>query len=109
MNLLDLEPQFLAREDDTHFRNVDQLESADGICFVCPKCLAENQMKRPGVHSIICWRPRVPQTTDPKPGRWEFLGTGLTDLTLRAGSSSILLTGGCNAHFFIESGVIRMC
>ena len=110
MRLLDLEPSFLKREDDTHFRFVDEITGADGVEFLCPKCFAENDMKRPGVHAVICWSPKVPQTTSPTPGRWEMLGTGLADLTLRASSSSVLLQGrGCKAHFFIENGNIRMC
>ena len=109
MRLADLEPQFLRRTDDTHFQNVDAIGDADGIVFICPKCFADNGMKRPGVHSVICWDPSVPQTTHLKPGRWAMLGTGFEDLTLRAGSSSVLLTGGCNAHFFVENGQIRMC
>jgi hypothetical protein len=42
----------------------------------------------------------------PTPGRWDFQGTGLQDLTLVAGSSSVLLTGGCRAHFFVRDGEI---
>lgn len=37
---------------------------------------------------------RAPPDVDPKPGRWEFHGTGYADLSLVAGSSSILLTSG---------------
>ena len=83
-------------------------EEADGIQFLCPKCLAA-QPDGVGVHSCICWRPRVPIDVPPKPGRWEFTGTGLGDLSLVAGSSSVQLTGGCNAHFFVECGTVRMC
>lgn len=110
MRLADLEPKFLKRTDDRRFQHVDTLAEADGICFLCPKCFAANGWLRLGVHSVICWSPSVPQTTHPAPGRWNMLGTGYADLTLRAGSSSILLTGdGCKAHFFIENGNIRMC
>ena len=107
MKLIDLEPEFLKRDDDMNWHRVESLSEADGIIFVCPKCLAETG-KRPGVHSIICWNPSVPQTTQPTPGRWNMLGTGMNDLTLQAGSSSILLTGpGCGAHFFIQNGEIK--
>ncbi len=110
MQLEQLEPQFLQRTDDMHFRNVETIQEADGIIFLCPKCMQSASMVRPGVHSVICWRPRVPQTTHPIPGRWEFSGTGYADLTLTAGSSSILLTGpGCAAHFFVQNGAIVMC
>ena len=106
MRLCELEPQFLKRTDDTHFSNVDLLAEADGIIFLCPVCFASN--KGPvGTHSIICWRPIVPQTTSPTPGRWEFQGSGYGDLTLVAGSSSVSLQGApCKAHFFIKGGEI---
>jgi hypothetical protein len=58
---------------------------------------------------VLCWRPRVPQTWPPVPGRWEMLGTGLADLTLVASSSSVLLTEGCRAHFYVQGGQIVMC
>lgn len=105
--LVELDAVFLARDDDKRFHEVARLELADGLLFLCPKCLEENGFSAIGVHSCICWRPRVPQTTTPIPGRWEFQGSGLDDLTLVAGSSSILLTGGCHAHFFIRDGRIQ--
>ncbi len=83
-------------------------EEADGVMFLCPKCLAA-QPDGIGVHSCICWCPRVPPHVAPKPGRWEFVGTGFDDLSLVAGSSSVALQGGCAAHFFVEHGSIRMC
>lgn len=85
---------------------VDDISSADGVMFLCPKCFQANGGSV-GTHSIICWRPRVPDDVAPKPGRWELVGTGIDDLTLVAGSSSILLTGGCCAHFFIRNGSIE--
>ena len=84
------------------------LADCDGIMFLCPKCFAENGGPR-GTHVVICWRPRVPPDVDPKPGRWEIVGSSFDDLSLVAGSSSVLLRGGCNAHFFIEKGAVRMC
>jgi hypothetical protein len=130
MRLSELNPDFLVREDDTHFRRQPGLAGADGVIFQCPKCwLASTKVvdaayrvmwqrdfpdeplewTKYGVHYVICWSPKVPQTTTPIPGRWELLGTGIEDLTLRAGSSSVLLTGGCAAHFFIRNGNIEMC
>lgn len=109
MKLAELLPQFIKlvpRRKAVTFRDVTNIKKADGILFLCPKCL--NAIgKREGVHSIICWQPHVPQTITPVPGRWNFIGTGYDDLTLKAGSSSILLTGdGCKAHFFITNGEI---
>ena len=103
--LLELEPEFLRRVDDTHFQRVETMADADGVIFVCPKCFVANGKRRPGVHSVICWQPRVPQSTKPGPGRWRFEGTGLDNLTLVARSSSILLTPpGCGWHGYIRNG-----
>ncbi len=90
------------------FVNVEAIGDADGIIFLCPKCFAANGGSL-GTHSVVCWSPRVPPDADPKPGRWNLVGTSYADLSLRAGSSSVLLTGGCNAHFYVERGDIRMC
>lgn len=83
----------------------DSFAEADGVHFLCPKCFEANRGPV-GTHSVICWRPRVPADVSPKPGRWEFHGTSLDDLTLVAGSSSVLLLGGCAAHFFVRNGRI---
>jgi hypothetical protein len=111
MRLTQLEPKFLKWNSDTTFTMIDDIKEADGIMFLCPVCYMNNtrEDKTVGVHSIICWKPNVPQTTYPAPGRWEMLGTGYDDLELRAGSSSVLLTGGCKAHFFIRNGEIIIC
>lgn len=103
MRLTELEPQFIKRTDDTRFREVDSIAEADGVMFVCPACLRKNGNRRPGVHSIICWDPSVPQTTDPVPGRWNLIGNGYEDLTLQAGSSSILTDCW---HGFIRNGEV---
>lgn len=84
---------------------VDALAEADGVLFLCPKCFEANGGEV-GTHSVICWRPRVPPDVCPRPGRWEFHGTGLGDLTLVAGSSSVLLQAGCAAHFCVRAGAI---
>ena len=76
--------------------------------FLCPRCFQTNQGPV-GTHRVICWRPHVPQSFFPVPGRWEMEGSGLSDLTLVAGSSSVLLRGGCDAHFFVRGGEIQMC
>ena len=108
MKLVELDPKFLKHilEDGIEIHRYCEFDEADGIQFLCPKCFRSNS-GRVGTHSIICWRPRIPQTVYPKPGRWEFLGTGISDLTLVAGSSSILLTSGCMWHGFIEGGNVR--
>lgn len=114
MKLLDLEPWFLRYEgEDGKLMHVGDppdvtLEQADAIMFLCPVCFTANGGPK-GTHRVICNRPRVPLRPGiyVGPGRWEFEGTGMHDLTLVAGSSSILLQGGCNAHFFIRNGNIE--
>lgn len=103
MRLSDLDAQFLKRNDSHHFQFVTTIAEADGIEFLCPKCFVANNGKI-GTHSVICWAPTVPQDTNPTPGRWELQGTSIDDLTLIAGSSSIQLNGGCNAHFYVRNG-----
>lgn len=66
-------------------------------------------MSSKGVHSVICWKPSVSQTVKPTPGRWHILGSGFADLTLQSGSSSVLITDGCRAHFYITNGNIIPC
>lgn len=114
MRFLDLEPKFLRIVDpktwsweDESGRDVS-IADAQGIMFLCPKCFEGSPI---GVHSIICWFSGrgVSDAEEPGPGRWEPVGTGLADLTLRAGSSSVLLRGGCNAHFLIRDGEVTMC
>lgn len=105
--LSDLLPRFLHRTDDTHYHYVDTIDKADGVIFLCPVCFLNNHRSNVGVHSVICWNPSVPQSTSPTPGRWNLVGSGLRDLSLVAGSSSVLLTGpGCGAHFHVKDGMV---
>lgn len=108
MKLTDLEAKFIRRGDSPGaFRIDDSISGAEGVFFLCPVCFANNGNSNIGVHSVICWSPAVPLDIEPGPGRWELIGTGVADLTLKAGSSSVHLTGaGCGAHFFIRSGEI---
>lgn len=103
LTLEQLEAQFLRSVDEKGSKFVDDIGMADGVWFLCPKCFHDNGGDV-GTHMVLCWSPKVPQSRPPTPGRWELTGTGLTDLTLVAGSSSIQLTGGCNAHFWIRNG-----
>lgn len=90
MRLTELRPTFLTRLDDKNSKLTDSIGEADGIRFLCPKCFKENGGPV-GTHSVICWKPSVPQTTFPTPGRWNLVGTGYNDLSLVAGSSSVLI------------------
>jgi hypothetical protein len=108
LSLQQLDARLLKIIDERSWRHEGvSLEESDGVMFLCPKCFTANSGPI-GTHSVICWRPHVPQTITPKPGRWSFHGSSLADLTLVAGSSSILLTGGCNAHFYVRNGQIEM-
>lgn len=92
-----------------HWVHVDSIAEAHGIVFLCPQCFTDPPVGPIGCHSIVCWRPVVPPHVSPKPGRWELTGTSLDDLTLVAGSSSVAITGGCRAHFFVRRGAVDMC
>jgi len=109
MRLTDLEPTFLKYGpmdgQNIIIRDVPMAE-ADGILLLCPKCYTEN----PGavrIHPVRCWSPKIPKTVDSSPGRWNLVGTGFHDLSLEATPArSVLLTGGCNAHFLITNGEV---
>lgn len=109
--LTELDPQFLKRTDDSHWQHVERIGEADGIIFLCPACFEQNNGPV-GTHSIICWRPSVPQSTSPTPGRWEFEGNGYYDLTLAGGAwsgnlRSVKLDASCNVHFHITNGEVH--
>ena len=106
MKLSELKPTFLKIITPSEWQELT-LDNCDGIRFLCPKCFVAN--KGPvGTHSIICWKPQVPQTIFPTPGRWNIVGTSVDNLSLVAGSSSVLLQGeGCKAHFFIRNGNVE--
>lgn len=105
MRLTELEPDFLIFVDERNFRTTDDVGEADGVMFLCPKCYVKNGGPV-GTHRVICWTPKVPADVNPKPGRWDLVGTGYGDLTLRAGSSSVLLQGGCEWHGFVRNGEV---
>ena len=108
VKLTELEPQFLKRIDDSHFRHVDTLSEADGVEFLCPGCFTKNGGAI-GTHGVLCWQPDIPQTTSPTPGRWPMSGRGYSDLTL---TPSVQLTcdeGCCGWHGFITNGEVTSC
>ena len=99
-----LHSQFLHMDFDSElydYRGEITLAECDGIKFVCPKCADKDG------HQIILWKPHVPITAKWEgPGRWEMVGSGVDDITLVAGTSSVQLLTGCQAHFFINGGVV---
>lgn len=112
--LTDLEPQWLVWEGDKIFRRVSTKSEAGGLMFACPLCYVAKGNRLAGVHSIICWSRSAgtPDDADPKPGRWRMDGLGFGDLTLNADppgtARSVLLLGGCEAHFFITDGRVTL-
>lgn len=110
MTLLELKPEYLQYVSETEVHAEVDREKANGIMFLCPECTRREQNgEKINVHSVLCWDLSVPQTISPTPGRWNILGLGFDDLTLQNGSSSIALTGGCSAHFWIRNGEIIFC
>jgi hypothetical protein len=104
MKLTDLQPKFLKRVGDERetWEEIDAITEADGVMFLCPKCFAAKGGPV-GTHSVVCWKPHVPQTVDPKPGRWPMTGTGYADLTL---TPSIQIPPPCSWHGFITNGEV---
>ena len=108
MKLTELEAKFLKVESTTIRRYVDSIEEADGVIFLCPVCWKKNSGPV-GTESMICWKPSVPQTISPSGGRWNLVGTGLHDLSLVAGSSSILVRnadGSEHWHGYVKNGEV---
>ncbi len=107
--LAELEAKFMRLESPDHWRNVERIEDAQGVIFLCPLCFAKNGGKV-GTHAVICWsRSRgVPEEQTPGPGRWKLDGTGIEDLTLNADppntARSVALTGGCAWHGHVTNG-----
>ena len=103
MKLTDLAPIFLAMPEGQVMPPASSIAEAEGIRFRCPVCRD---------HTIICWQPNVDPDFPPRPGRWWLRGTGFADLTLEGQEgkgSSVLLTGGCLAHFLVRGGSIEVC
>lgn len=81
MKLIELEATFIGgySESNHGFHHLPTIDGAQGILFICPKCMN---------HSIICWfkNPQnaqvVPDDAFPKPGRWAISGSIIDDLTL---------------------------
>lgn len=110
MRLRELEAEFVKLAPGSEatgklINHATAMGGADGLWLLCPKCFLENG-GRVGTHGLYLWRPHVPLTVFPKPGRWEWQGASLDDLTLFAGSSSIHCIEGCGAHFFVRGGEI---
>ncbi len=102
-SLRELDAQLLKHSMTDTWHHVDIVAEADGVRFLCPVCFDKNSGPV-GTHSVVCWAPSVPLKFSPGPGRWNLVGTSIDDLSLVAGSSSVKLTGGCEAHFNVTNG-----
>lgn len=85
-----------------------------GLHLLCPVCFINNTRLVDGewrvvagIHAIHCLTPDAPPDMLPLPGRWQIVGDTFDEVSLVAGSSSVLLDGGCNAHFWIRDGAIH--
>lgn len=111
MKLTELEATFVGKyhegtdpADSTSHDELDSVEGAQGVMFVCPEC---------GNHSVLCWfknprnAPIVPDSAFPKPGRWTFTGETIETLTL-APSVDLSVGGvGCLWHGWVKNGDAR--
>ena len=118
MKLAELEPKFLKKDKfDPEYPsdwnrgssvNVDAPADADFMTFLCPVCFLKNDGPQ-GTHRVVIEKPHVPVTV-PGDGRWNLVGTGANDLTLKGVTSdSVLIPSppGCGAHFFIIDGEVK--
>jgi len=108
VKLADLQPQpQLLLHGEGSYAFADDLAKAQGVSFLCPKCFATNGGPA-GTHIVLCWFQGrgVPDTAQPKPGRWPVNGTSLDDITLMG---SVLLQGACGWHGFVTAGLVTSC
>lgn len=106
VKLSELEATFIRVTADGWERISGELEQAQGVEFLCPKCFLANG-GAVGTHLVLCWFADrgVPDYVHPIPGRWVPAGTNLEDLTfVGPNAASVLLTGGCQWHGFIKQG-----
>lgn len=111
MKLTELEARFLIQTaDGKHLHEVDSIEKAKGVMFLCPACWQRNEGPV-GTHSVLIWFAGrgVPDSATPGPGRWQVSGTCLDDLTL---SPSVNLDcgpepRGCRWHGWVQNGEAR--
>ena len=105
MLLQDLSPSFVKiLISGQLYHDVDTLEEAQGIRFLCPKCFAANG--EVGTHCVQVWVEGrgAGAKEEPFPGRWKVSGTSVKDLTL---SPSVQLTSGCGWHGHVINGEVR--
>jgi hypothetical protein len=111
MKLTDLDAVLIRSNPDGWQEGVP-MRLAQGVMFLCPKCYRENRGPQ-GTHQVLCWSDSAGAPKDALPsGRWALRGSGVEDLTLAAEpgrTSSVLIVGGCAAHFHVAGGSVKMC
>lgn len=109
MKLTDLRARFVRCDEPGHLHQVETLAEANGVMFLCPKCLTPGGV---GTHMMICWSKErgAPEEATPAPGRWRLDGNSLADLTLNAEppstARSVQIVGGCSWHGFVTGGEV---
>lgn len=118
MRLRDLDASFVGEVNGSSSKQLSDVDGAQGIMFQCPKCAQGKEVQEKdgerfviGVHYVLCWfsNPRnaekVPISLAPTPGRWQFEGNSIDDITfIGPDAASVLLFGGCSWHGFIRNG-----
>lgn len=99
-------------KDQEYRHEVESLDEAQGIVFLCPKCLQQNNQSRPGVHSVeVSFAERGVKDNQGThnslglPVRWHVSGHNFEDLTTQP---SVLLTSLCGWHGFIAAGEVSI-
>lgn len=82
--------------------NVDTLQEAQGIMFLCPKCFRDNNGPV-GTHR--CPLPFAGRGVDPAKNQWNVTGSGYADLST---TPSYLIVGGCSWHGYITNGQVSI-
>jgi hypothetical protein len=104
--LLELEAKFMRKCATGGYEATPDIAHAQGLMYLCPRCFVANGGPV-GTHSVLNWFAHrgVPADEKPLPGRWNPSGNSIDDLTyVGPGSTSVLLTSGCEWHGFIRNG-----
>lgn len=103
MKLADLDPSFQRIvEPGKRYQTVETLAEAQGVQFLCPKCVQPGGVG----HYVLCWFRGVGPSEVPGPGRWNATGDHPANLTLRP---SVHLSGpGCGWHGFVTNGEVSI-
>lgn len=102
MRLVDLDPAFLAFTDRPGvLRCHSDYLRAQGVYFLCPKCLKENSNDDSPPHSFTLLFPSAPSAAKPE-GRWTPTGTEIDDLNLLEA-----VEGKCGFKGFVLKGRIE--